>query len=171
MDDLVVAGLARCVPGADSAARLAGLAGAVLSAAGRVDALVAVERHLRRLQALGLELLAGLDAQPLECIPGQPDALEAALLTPYCPADVMVEQLDRLNGLIGLDTVQLGVLPLRAPLKVSPKHGFWIFDERLVIAETVDAEMWLDEAADVSLYGRVWEEFHGAPSTSGRHGA
>ena len=75
VDDVVVAELARCVPGADSAARLAGLAGAVLSAAGRVDALVAVERHLRWLQAIELELLAGLEAQPLECIPGQPDAL------------------------------------------------------------------------------------------------
>jgi len=87
---------------------------------------------------------------------------EAALQTPYCPANVMVEQLDRLNGLIGLDTVQLGVLPLRVPLKASPKHGFWIFDERLVIAETVSAEMWLDDAADVALYSRLWEEFHAA---------
>ena len=78
MDDLMAAELARCVPGAGSAAGLAGLAGAGgagLSAAGRIDALVAVERHLGWLQALELELLAGLEAAPLECIPGRPDAL------------------------------------------------------------------------------------------------
>jgi len=87
---------------------------------------------------------------------------EAALHVLYCPANVMVEQLDRLSGLIGLDTVSLGILPLGTQLKVAPKHGFWIFDDRLVIAETVNAEMWLEDPADVALYSRVWDELNGA---------
>jgi transcriptional regulator with XRE-family HTH domain len=87
---------------------------------------------------------------------------EAAFHVLYCPANVMLEQLDRLNGLIGLDTVELGILPFGASLKVVPKHGFWIFDERLVIAESVNAEMWLDDPADIELYAKVWESFHSA---------
>jgi hypothetical protein len=46
-----------------------------LSAAGRIDALVAVHRHRCWLEALELQILAGLEDQPLECIPGHPDAL------------------------------------------------------------------------------------------------
>lgn len=87
---------------------------------------------------------------------------EAAFHVLYCPVNVMIEQLDRLNGLIGLDTVELGILPFGATLKVVPKHGFWIFDERLVIAETVNAEMWLDDPADIEIYAKVWDEFNGA---------
>lgn len=87
---------------------------------------------------------------------------EAAFYVLYCPVNVMIEQLDRLNGLIGLDTVELGILPFGVALKVVPKHGFWIFDERLVIAETVNAEMWLEDSADVALYAKVWDEFNGA---------
>ncbi|MEZ0066423.1 hypothetical protein ABIA32_002433 [Streptacidiphilus sp. MAP12-20] len=74
-DDAFAADLARAVPGAGSAAGLAGLAGAELSAAGRIDALVAVHRHRCWLEALELQLLANLEEQPLECIPGRPDAL------------------------------------------------------------------------------------------------
>jgi hypothetical protein len=87
---------------------------------------------------------------------------EPALYVRYGPDEVMAGQLDRLSSLIGLDTVRLGIVPFGAVLKVTPKHGFWIFDKRLVIAETVSAEMWLDDAADVSLYRRVWEELCGA---------
>ncbi|MEY9849720.1 transcriptional regulator with XRE-family HTH domain [Streptacidiphilus sp. BW17] len=74
---------------------------------------------------------------------------EPALYVRYGAAEVMNGQLDRLSSLIGLDTVRLGIVPFGAALKVTPKQGFWIFDERLVIAETVSAEMWLDDAADI----------------------
>jgi transcriptional regulator with XRE-family HTH domain len=83
---------------------------------------------------------------------------EPALYARYGPSSVASSQLDRLTSLIGLDTVSLGVLPLEASLKVPPKHGFWIFDERLVIAEAVNAEMWLDDQADIALYGKVWNQ-------------
>ncbi|WP_380282543.1 Scr1 family TA system antitoxin-like transcriptional regulator [Kitasatospora purpeofusca] len=69
----------------------------------------------------------------------------------------MAGQLDRLVGLLGLDTVELGVIPLSAPVRRTPAHGFWIYDERLVIVETINAELWLDSAADITLYSRAWE--------------
>ncbi|MFD2120575.1 Scr1 family TA system antitoxin-like transcriptional regulator [Streptomyces cirratus] len=71
----------------------------------------------------------------------------------------MLGQLDRLAGIIGLDTVTLGVLPFSASLDFTPKHGFWIHDERNVIVETLSAEMELKEPEDVALYLRLWEYY------------
>ncbi|MFD5508174.1 helix-turn-helix domain-containing protein [Streptomyces sp. NPDC127051] len=82
---------------------------------------------------------------------------EAALHVLVCPRHVMTGQLDRLVGLIGMSTVELGIVPLGAPLPLTPKHGFWIFDEERVIVETVNTELSYDSADDVALYGRVWD--------------
>ncbi|MEY9944043.1 helix-turn-helix domain-containing protein [Kitasatospora sp. GAS1066B] len=82
---------------------------------------------------------------------------EAALRVLACPPEVMAGQLDRLAGLIGMPTVQLGIIPLGVPMTITPRHGFWIYDERLVIVETITAEMWLDDADDIAMYGKVWE--------------
>ncbi len=73
--DALAAGLARSVPGAESVAGIADLEGAALSAAGRIDALVAVARARCWLEAVQIAMLAGLQEQPLTCIPGRPDAL------------------------------------------------------------------------------------------------
>ncbi|MFF7192664.1 helix-turn-helix domain-containing protein [Streptomyces sp. NPDC008079] len=87
---------------------------------------------------------------------------EGALRARVCPPDVLAAQLDRMAGLIGLDTVQLGVVPFEAALTITPRHGFWIYDERLVIVETLNAEMWLDDPADIALYGKAWERLDAA---------
>ncbi len=81
---------------------------------------------------------------------------EAALRALICPPSVLVAQLDRLTGLIGMDTVELGVIPFGASLKIPAANGFWIFDERLVIAEDWHAELWLDDADSIATYSRVW---------------
>ncbi|WP_053640715.1 MULTISPECIES: helix-turn-helix domain-containing protein [unclassified Streptomyces] len=81
---------------------------------------------------------------------------EAALHARVCPPSVLAAQLDRLAGVIGMDTVELGVIPLGAPLKVPAANGFWILDERLVVTEDWHAELWLDDADSVALYSRVW---------------
>ncbi|MEU5624298.1 helix-turn-helix domain-containing protein [Streptomyces tendae] len=82
---------------------------------------------------------------------------EAALHALVCPPAVLVAQLDRLAGTVGMDTVQLGVIPLSASLKVPAANGFWVLDEQLVIAEDWHAELWLDDADTVASYLRVWE--------------
>lgn len=92
---------------------------------------------------------------------------EAALYTLICPPAVLAAQLDRLSGVIGLDTVSLGIVPLSATLRIPPANGFWIYDERLVIAEDWHAELWLDDAENVALYLKVWE----AISSSAVYGA
>ncbi|MET7542084.1 helix-turn-helix transcriptional regulator [Streptomyces sp. NPDC005507] len=81
---------------------------------------------------------------------------EAALRARVCPPQVLAAQLDRLAGLVGMDSVELGIVPFTAPLKLPTANGFWIFDDRLVVTEDWHAELWLDDADNVSLYGRVW---------------
>ncbi|MFE2530428.1 helix-turn-helix domain-containing protein [Streptomyces sp. NPDC059371] len=82
---------------------------------------------------------------------------EGALYALTCPREVMAAQLDRLVSLIGLDTVELGIVPFSAQLRRSPSHGFWIYDRRLVIVETLSTEMWLDDEENLALYERAWE--------------
>lgn len=81
---------------------------------------------------------------------------EAALHALICPPSVLAGQLDRLAGTIGMDTVELGIIPLNAPLKIPAANGFWVLDDRLVIAEDWHAELWLDDADSVAAYLRVW---------------
>lgn len=82
---------------------------------------------------------------------------EAALHALVCPPSVLAAQLDRLAGVIGLDTVELGIIPLKASLKVPAANGFWILDERLVVAEDWHAELWIDDADSIATYLRVWK--------------
>ncbi|MGY5130276.1 helix-turn-helix domain-containing protein [Streptomyces nigrescens] len=85
---------------------------------------------------------------------------EAALYAQVCPKEVMTAQLDRLCGLIGLDTVELGIIPFSAALQRTPAHGFWIYDDRLVTVETINAELWLDDSDSIDLYARAWTWLH-----------
>ncbi|CAM5687257.1 helix-turn-helix domain-containing protein [Streptomyces fumanus] len=81
---------------------------------------------------------------------------EPALHALICPSSVLAGQLDRLAGVIGMDTVELGIIPLGSSLKIPPANGFWILDNRLVIAEDWHAELWLDDAESVATYLQVW---------------
>lgn len=87
---------------------------------------------------------------------------EAALRSLICPPSVLVAQLDRLTGMIGVDTVELGVIPFTASVKIVPANGFWVLDDRLVVAEDWHAEMWLDDADNVTLYKKVWKTLQGS---------
>ncbi|MFB6872316.1 helix-turn-helix domain-containing protein [Streptomyces sp. NPDC056323] len=82
---------------------------------------------------------------------------EGALHVLTCPREVMAAQLERFAGLIGLDTVEIGVIPFGAQLRRAPTHGFWIYDRRLVTVETMNAEMWLDDEENIALYERAWD--------------
>ncbi|MFI1813895.1 helix-turn-helix domain-containing protein [Streptomyces sp. NPDC020422] len=82
---------------------------------------------------------------------------EPALHASTSPGPVHVAQLDRLMGVIGLANVKLGIVPLAAPLRRAPSHGFWIYDRRLVIVETINTEMWLADEASLELYERSWD--------------
>ncbi|GGW78580.1 DUF5753 domain-containing protein [Streptomyces lomondensis] len=82
---------------------------------------------------------------------------EAALHALVCPPSVLAAQLDRLAGQVGMDTIELGIIPLGASLRVPAANGFWILDDNLVIAEDWHAELWLDDDETVASYRRVWD--------------
>ncbi|MFI0164988.1 helix-turn-helix domain-containing protein [Streptomyces sp. NPDC017095] len=84
---------------------------------------------------------------------------EGALWARVCPAEVLVAQLDRLSGVVGMDTVRLGILPLDADLRIPPGNPFTMLDDRLVVVEDWHAELWLDDAETIALYRRVWDTF------------
>ncbi|MER6432099.1 helix-turn-helix transcriptional regulator [Streptomyces sp900105245] len=81
---------------------------------------------------------------------------EPALHALVCPPAVLAAQLDRLAGTIGLDTVELGIVPLTASVKIPPATGFWLYDDRQVIVENWHAELWIDDQASVDTYLRTW---------------
>ncbi|MFB0618655.1 helix-turn-helix domain-containing protein [Streptomyces sp. AGS-58] len=82
---------------------------------------------------------------------------EGALRAQVCPAEVLIAQLDRLLGVVGMDTVRLGILPLDAELRIPPGNPFSMLDDRLVVVEDWHAELWLDDAETIALYRRVWD--------------
>jgi hypothetical protein len=66
-------------------------------------------------------------------------------------------QLDRLTSVVGLDTVQFGIVPFSASLKIYPGNAFGIHDDRRVVVEDWHAELWLDDTDSVTTYQRVWD--------------
>lgn len=82
---------------------------------------------------------------------------EAALHHRVCPPAVLRAQLDRLVVLADLDTVELAIVPLDAALPSPPWHGFWIYDDTLVLVETLTAELSLRDAEDIETYSRFFE--------------
>ncbi|MFE9608077.1 helix-turn-helix domain-containing protein [Streptomyces sp. NPDC006012] len=82
---------------------------------------------------------------------------EPVLRSLVCSPSALAAQLDRLAGVIGMDTVELGIVPLTASMKVPPGTGFWIYDDRQVVTEVWHAEMWLDDADSIALYLRTWQ--------------
>lgn len=82
---------------------------------------------------------------------------EPALYAGVCAPHVLAAQLDRLGGVVGLDAVRLGIVPLGAQVPVPPANSFWLYDERLAIAEDWHAELWLDDLESLALYRRVWD--------------
>jgi len=82
---------------------------------------------------------------------------EAALRYRPCPPATLRGQLDRLLAVSGLDTVSLAILPFDAELPMTTSHGFWIFDDRLVLVETLSSEISLRDREDIELYVRHFE--------------
>ena len=79
---------------------------------------------------------------------------EQALRTPVGGSEVMAGQLDRLLAVMSLPGVDLAIIPTRAGRKVMPSGGFLIFDDEMVQAETVSAELTVTQPQEIALYAR-----------------
>ena len=77
---------------------------------------------------------------------------EAALRIRYGPGETMAAQLDRLLSLAGLPSLELGVIPFDAVAPVLGLSGFIVYDDHLVIVETLTGEQQLSDQAEVSRY-------------------
>ncbi|MEU3409849.1 MULTISPECIES: helix-turn-helix domain-containing protein [unclassified Streptomyces] len=84
---------------------------------------------------------------------------ESVLWGRICPPEILAPQLDRLLGVVGMDTLNLGILPLDGTLPLVMGNSFNVLDERLVVVENWHAELWLDDAETIALYRRVWDTF------------
>ena len=93
--------------------------------------------------------------------------LEGALRALVVSAPTLVGQLDRLLAVIGLPTLDLGIIPFEAAVPVFPLSGFRLYDD-LVIVESIVGEQQLAEADDVARYEKYLELLRGAASTAPR---
>lgn len=89
---------------------------------------------------------------------------EAALRARLCSPGVHRAQLDRLLVLAGLETVHIAVLPWSAELPKATTHSFDLFDDRLVLVETINAELAIRDRDDVALYAKLFELYWKAAS-------
>lgn len=83
---------------------------------------------------------------------------EAALRYRLCPPEVMEGQLDRLVSAATMRSVRLGIIPFEATCPVMPVHGFWMFDNHLVRAETFTAELHITESSELHTYARIFAD-------------
>lgn len=81
---------------------------------------------------------------------------EAALHYRLAPPAVHRGQLDRLLVAAELDTVTLAIIPFAATLPVVPSHAFTMFDDALVLVETIGAELAFKATEEKALYAEVF---------------
>ncbi|MGW7529995.1 helix-turn-helix domain-containing protein [Streptomyces sp. NPDC054783] len=87
---------------------------------------------------------------------------ELALLSgAYATENVMAAQIEHLLSFFSRTNIALGVLPIRTSWGVNVDHGFWIFDDAYVLAETVTAEIRLTQPEELSTYRRVFQSLAG----------
>lgn len=76
---------------------------------------------------------------------------EAALWAAPGGVDVQLGQLGKLETIASLPAVELGVVPLRQ-MPVLPLSGFRIYDQSVVVVETLGGEQQLDDPDEVAGY-------------------
>ncbi|MFE1176592.1 DUF5753 domain-containing protein [Streptomyces sp. NPDC058773] len=81
---------------------------------------------------------------------------EAVLHAQICPPAVLADQLDHLASVMDMDSLELGVVPFRAPLRIPAANSFLILDDRVAVTEDWHAELWLDDTDTIATYSKVW---------------
>lgn len=88
--------------------------------------------------------------------------LEAALRTRLVSLSAQAGQLDRMLALDGLPSLDLGIVPAAWLVPVFPQSGFVIFDDFMVVVETLTGEQRISDPADVARYASWFASLHGA---------
>jgi hypothetical protein len=82
---------------------------------------------------------------------------EAVLLHNVCPPAAMLGQIDRLINMAMLPNVRLGIIPFDKPYAILPTHAFWVYDDQLVVVETVSAQLNLAQPQEIDQYIKAFE--------------
>lgn len=90
--------------------------------------------------------------------------LEGALRCRLCTPATLLGQLDRLVVLLGLPSLELGIIPFTSQMPVYPLSGFDLYDNDVLSVETVIGETWVNDSAEVAKYLKVFEMLQGAAS-------
>lgn len=83
--------------------------------------------------------------------------LEGALRVRLCSKETLAGQLDRLIALSGLSTVDLRIVPFDAQVPVFPLSGFRVYDDVLVVVESIASEEQISDPAKVRDYIQFFE--------------
>ncbi|MBX6388443.1 MAG: helix-turn-helix domain-containing protein [Frankia sp.] len=72
--------------------------------------------------------------------------MESVLGNMYVTPGYMLAQVDRIEQVSRLENVTVRIVPLGAPLLLPPAHGFTLFDDELVLVESLDGAVRQDNA-------------------------
>lgn len=81
---------------------------------------------------------------------------EAVLRYQVCPPEVMTGQLGHLISMTTVPSIRVGIIPFGTPLTVGPLHGFYLYDQSLVLVELFTAVLNVTQADEVGAYERVF---------------
>lgn len=90
---------------------------------------------------------------------------ETALWSPPGTREVQADQLDRLVEVSDLGGVEIGVIPLKAPMPVLPLSGFRLLDDEFVFVESLAGEQRLDDPVQIAPIIRAFEALREAAVT------
>lgn len=83
---------------------------------------------------------------------------EQALQTTVGDDSVMTGQLEHLLAAMSLPRLVLGIVPERAALDGPSINGFVMYDNQLVLVETVTAELTINQPREIALYGKMFAQ-------------
>jgi transcriptional regulator with XRE-family HTH domain len=81
---------------------------------------------------------------------------EQTLRTRIGTTETMVEQLDRVLGVMSLANIAVGIIPAAAGLGAHTQTAFWIFDDDLVKVETLTAALDITRPDEIEIYVTVF---------------
>jgi transcriptional regulator with XRE-family HTH domain len=87
---------------------------------------------------------------------------EQTLRTRIGTAEEMVEQLDRVLGVMTLPNVSIGIIPAASGLGAHTQTAFWIFDDDLVKVETLTAALDITRPDEIDIYVTMFDQMQRA---------
>jgi len=111
---------------------------------------------------------ARMDRQQILYQPGKQIkqvVLEGALYTRVCSPETLAGQLDRLIALTSLPNVEFGIVPFSAFVPVFPICMWQIYDDELVVIESLAGEQQINDSEQIALYDRFFALLRGAAAS------